>query len=144
MVEADSLEYLFTILIYLLFYIFLFGTYYLVNAISLYKIAQKFGRTDAWKAWIPFIQGAYQLQLGDFSPYLYFLILIPVFGLIPVIVLGIISWIKITEKRGFPLWIGLMAALSWTFIYGGMIATYVTQLYIAFSEYKKKDIEVQS
>lgn len=144
MVDTDLLSAFIATSIYLLFYIILFGVYYLVNAISLYKIGKKLGRNDAWKAWIPFVQGAYQFQLGDFSPYLYLIILFPAVGWLAVVIIGMISWVKIAEKRSFPVWVGLILALSWIFIYGGMIAMYVTQLFVAFSEYKRKDIEVHS
>ena len=111
---------------------------YIYTSLVISKIAQKLGRTDKWKAWVPIVKGAYQLELGDFSPWYYLLIFIPILGLIPVTVLGIVAWFRITEKRGFPNWVGLIVGLAWLIPNGGMIAQYIAQGYIAWGEYEKK------
>ncbi len=111
---------------------------YIYTSLTLSKISEKLGNTDTWKAWIPFVKGAYQLQLGNFSPLYYLLILVPILGWITVSIMGMIAWIRIAEKRGFPTWVGLIIALAWLVPNGGMVAQYIAQGYIAWSEYEKK------
>lgn len=117
--------------------IFILGTY-IYTSLVISKIAEKLGYTDTWRAWIPIVKGGYQLELGDFSAWYYLLIFIPIFGWIAVTVLSVIAWVRITEKRDFPTWVGLIVGLAWLIPNGGMIAQYVAQGYIAWGEYKKK------
>lgn len=115
-----------------------FIAFYVYTSVVLQKIAQKLGYKDTWRAWVPIVKGGYQLEMGGFSPWLNLLVFLPFFGWMAITVLSTIAWIKITERRGFPQWIGLIVALSWLLPSGGLIAQCIAQGYIAWSEYEKK------
>ncbi|PKN02707.1 hypothetical protein CVU76_01580 [Candidatus Dojkabacteria bacterium HGW-Dojkabacteria-1] len=117
--------------------IFVLGIY-IYTSLVLSKIAEKLGNTDTWRAWIPIVKGAYQLELGGYSPWYYLLIFIPFLGWIAVTVLSAVAWVRISELRGFPTWVGLIVALAWLIPNGGMIAQFIAQGYIAWGEYQKK------
>lgn len=133
-------------LLYFIIFFTIYGTIitifvlvtYIYTSLVLSKIAEKLGKTDTWRAWIPIVKGAYQLELGGYSPGYYLLIFIPFFGWIAVTVLSAIAWVRISEQRGFPTWVGLIVALAWLIPNGGIIAQFIAQGYIAWGEYEKR------
>jgi hypothetical protein len=134
----ETLYWLFVLSFYLVIFGFIFIAYYIYTSIVLHKIAEKLGYTDIWRAWVPIIKGGYQLELGNFNPWLYALIFIPIVGVITTTILGMIAWVRIAEKRKFPTWVGLLAAFGWLIPNGGMIVQGVVIGYMAWGEYKKE------
>jgi len=124
--------------VYTVIFLGMFIAAYVFNALLVSKIGEKLGREDTWKAWVPIISGAYQLELGDLSPWLYLLIFFPIFGWLAIGILSIVAWVKITEKRGFPTWVGLIIAFAWLIPSGGVIAQYIAKGFVAWGEYDKK------
>jgi len=80
---------------------------YIYHAIAWYEIAKKQKHKKSWLAWIPFANLSLIFELGGFHWAWIFLILIPVFGWIAILVLSIISMWKIFEKENHPGWFSL-------------------------------------
>ncbi|MFH1787556.1 MAG: DUF5684 domain-containing protein [archaeon] len=70
-------------------------------------IARKLKYKNAWLAWIPIANIAMMLQLGGFHWAWVFLILIPIFGWLALLVMFIIATWRIFEKRKYPGWFSL-------------------------------------
>jgi len=104
-VLQDSLGVIFIILGVIAF-LFLIAIY-VYQALAWVKIAKKMKYKHPWLAWIPFAGSAMRLQLGGFHWAWIFLVLIPIFGWIPLIVLLTIAMWRIYEKRKFPAWLSL-------------------------------------
>jgi hypothetical protein len=81
--------------------------FYIYFSLAWYTIAKKLKYKYAWLAWIPFANLSMMLQLGGFHWAWVFLILIPIFGWIALLVLLIIANWKIFEYRGYPGWFSL-------------------------------------
>jgi hypothetical protein len=129
--------------IMLLLALFLCLINYVYSSLTLYKIAQKLKAENPWLAWIPLVKYYLQLELADMSPAflaLYFapivfgfLSVLPVIGLlfnflvffasIGVMVVNVISFMNISEKRGYEKLLGLMAIYPLTsYILLGILA----------------------
>jgi len=80
---------------------------YIYHAFAWSEIARKLKYKYPWLAWIPFANISLVLELGGFHWAWVFLILIPIFGWIALLVLYIISLWKIFEKRKYPGWFSL-------------------------------------
>lgn len=77
---------------------------YVYQALAWMKIAKKKKYKRPWFAWIPILSTVMELQLGGFDWKWIFLLLIPVFGWIAIIVMVIISVWRIFESLNFPNW----------------------------------------
>ena len=82
-------------------------TFYVIHSLTWMTIARKLKHKYSWLAWIPIANLAMIFQLGGFHWALIFLILIPFFGWIALLVLGIIATWRIFEKRKYPGWFSL-------------------------------------
>lgn len=80
---------------------------YVYSSLAWMTIARKLKYKRAWLAWVPIANGAMILQLGGFHWAWIFLILIPVLGWIPLIVLMVISNWRVFEKRKYPGWFSI-------------------------------------
>jgi len=80
---------------------------YIYTALAWSTIAKKLKYKKPWLAWIPIANISMMLQLGGFHWAWVFLILIPIFGWIALLVLIIISTWRIFEKRKYPGWFSL-------------------------------------
>ena len=81
--------------------------FYVYTSLAWYTIANKLRYKYSWLAWIPIANIVMILQLGEFHWAWIFLILIPILGWIPLIVLLIIATWRIFEKRKHPGWFSL-------------------------------------
>ncbi len=106
---------------------------YIYSALALMTIGKKLNHQYPWLAWIPYANFAMVLQLGGFHWAWVFLLLgafIPILGflsIIAVMVLGIISFWRIAEKRGFPGWTVLLTLIPvlggiWALVLIGLLA----------------------
>ena len=84
-----------------------FGKVYVYSSLAWYTVAKKLKNKNAWLAWIPIINIALVLQLGNFHWAWIFLLLIPVLGWIALFVIGIIALWRIFKKRKYPGWFSL-------------------------------------
>lgn len=84
---------------------------YVYMALALMKTAQKLGSDKAWYAWIPILNAALLLSLGEKNPWLILLVLIPGIGAIVVLILTIIATMNICEKRGYDKLLGLLSLI---------------------------------
>lgn len=130
------------LLIGTLFLIILLTTY-IYNSLTLYKTAQKLNVDKPWLAWIPIVKIYLILVLGDMSPYFILLYISPfIFGLlsaipnigiifnflllfasIAIMAVNVISYMNISEKRGYDKLLGLLAIYPLTsYILMGILA----------------------
>jgi len=77
---------------------------YLYFSLCIYKIAKKCGVENAWLSWIPIVQVVPFLQSGGKPLWWIILLLIPLVN----IIVGIIVWMAIAERRGKPSWVGIL------------------------------------
>ncbi|NLZ24676.1 hypothetical protein GX888_02970 [Candidatus Dojkabacteria bacterium] len=74
---------------------------YIFSALALSKIGKEMSYSNPWFAWLPILSTIMLFQLGEQNPLLILLTLIPAIGPFLVGVFSIISFMKITEKRGY-------------------------------------------
>lgn len=101
-------------------------------AICFMKIAKKTNTPNAWFAWVPILNMILFLRMGKLSswfallliampiPFLNFLAAIPLF------IISIIAWMKISERLGKPNWLGILSVVP--------IANIILPGYLAFSD----------
>jgi hypothetical protein len=77
---------------------------YLYFSLCIYKIAKKCGVESAWLAWIPIVQIVPMLQSAGKPLWWFILMLIPLVN----IIIMIIVWMAIAERRGKPSWVGIL------------------------------------
>jgi len=87
--------------------VLIFIALYIYHALAWSAIAKKLKYKKHWLAWIPFANIAMILQLGGFHWAWIFLLVIPFFGWLAVLVLVIMALWKIFEKRKYPGWYSL-------------------------------------
>jgi hypothetical protein len=105
------------IFIWLLFYIYL--------AICLQVLAKKTGTVNGWLAWIPIANVFLMISIAKKPLWWFLLLLIPLVN----IVISIILWMAIAERRGKENWIGILIIIP---VVGLGIPGY-----LAFSDKKK-------
>lgn len=87
---------------------FLFLTaLYIYTSLAWSIIGRKLKYKNHWLAWIPIVRWAMILQMGKFHWAWIFLIFIPIFGWLALIVLLIIASWRIYELRKYPGWFSL-------------------------------------
>lgn len=95
---------------------------YLFTSLCIFKIAKKTGVDMAWLAWIPVIQ-VVPLVMASGKPLWWILLLfVPLLN----IVIGIVIWMAVAERRGKPSWIGILIILP--------LVGFFVPAYLAFSE----------
>jgi len=77
---------------------------YVYVALALMTIANKTNTPNAWLAWIPLINVFLMLNIAQKPGWWFILFLIPLVNL----VMAIIVWMAIAERRGKPSWWGIM------------------------------------
>ena len=117
-----------------IFLIILVLAVYIYFAYSWKTIAKKLKYKKSWIAWIPIANIAMILHLGSFNWAWIFLILLPIIGWVPLIVLVIIAEWRIFEKRKYPGWFALSTIIPQmgTGLYLIIIG------FVAFADRKKK------
>jgi len=113
--------------------LFLIGLY-VYTSIVWQTIAKKLKHKKSWLAWIPIVRCALILQLGKFHWAWVFLVLIPIFGWIVLIILIIISKWRIFEKRKYPGWFSLAPLLPKI----GGIVNLIALGFLAWKDRKKR------
>ena len=101
-----------------IFYILIWAFF----SFCIYKIAQKLNVENAWLAWIPIIQVVPLLEVAGKPLWWIILLLIPLVN----IVIAIIIWMGVAERRGKPSWLGILMIIP--------IANLIIPAYLAFSE----------
>ncbi len=91
----------------ILFMVLVFASLYVYHSLAWMRIAKRMKFKKSWLAWIPIAAGAMKLKIGKFHWAWIFLILIPLFGWIALIVLLTIATWRIFEKLGHPGWFAL-------------------------------------
>ena len=81
---------------------------YVYTSLAFSTIGRKLKYDKPWLAWIPIANVAMILQMGKFHWAWVFLILVPILGWIPLMVMAIISLWRIYEKRKYPGWLCLL------------------------------------
>jgi RNA polymerase subunit RPABC4/transcription elongation factor Spt4 len=99
---------------------------YIYMAICLQVIAKKTNTTNDWMAWIPIANIFLMINIARKPLWWFILLLIPVVN----IVIGIILWMAIAERRGKENWIGILLIVP-------VIGVFVPG-YLAFFDYKKE------
>lgn len=85
-------------------YIFLMILFYVYMAISLQVIAKKTNTENGWMAWIPIANFFLMINIAKKPLWWFILLLIPLVNLI----IGILLWMAIAERRGKPNWVGIL------------------------------------
>lgn len=105
---------------------------YVYFALAWMVIGDKLKHPYPWLAWIPFARDAMVLQLGGFHWAWVFLFLIPIFGWIALLVLGIIAKWKIFIKRKYPGWLSLLILIP----QAGLLAHAIIIGFVAWKDNK--------
>jgi len=95
---------------------------YLYFSLCLFKIAKKVGVDNAWLAWIPIVQIVPMLQSGGKPIWWILLCLIPLVN----IIIMILVWMGIAERRGKPSWIGILMIVP--------LVNFIIPAYLAFTD----------
>jgi hypothetical protein len=82
----------------------IFAVMYVYVSLALQTIATKTNTANAWLAWIPIVNIFLMLNIAQKPLWWFILFLIPLVGLI----MAIIVWMAIAERRGKPSWWGIM------------------------------------
>lgn len=82
---------------------------YIYSGITLMTIAKKLNHSNPWFAWIPIFNMVLLLQLGDKSPWLILLALIPGIGALILAIICVIALMTVCEKRGYDKYLGLLS-----------------------------------
>ena len=88
----------------LIVFFVIFAAFYIYFALALSTIAKKTNTENAWWAWIPILQVLLMLNIAQKPMWWIVLCLIP---LVSIIIL-IIVWMAIAERRGKPNWWGIL------------------------------------
>ena len=109
------------LVLYLLFWLIL----YIYLALSLQVLAKKTNTPNSWLAWIPIANILLMLQIAQKPLWWFVLILIPIVN----IVISLLIWMKIAERRGKPNWVGILMIVP--------VVGLAVPGYLAFSDHKK-------
>lgn len=88
----------------LLFELILIAVFYIYFALALQTIATKTNTENAWLAWIPIVNLFLMVNIAQKPGWWFILCLIPFVN----VVMLIIIWMAIAERRGKPSWWGIM------------------------------------
>jgi len=106
---------------------------YIYNAIAWSTIAKKLRYKKHWLAWIPFANISLVLELGGYHWAWVFLLFIPIFGWIALIIFIIVSMWRIFERRGYPGWFSLSVLIP----HVGCILYLVSIGFVAFKDQRR-------
>jgi len=89
---------------FLMVELILFAVFYVYFALALQTIAKKTNTANAWLAWIPLVNIFLMLNIAQKPGWWFILCLIPIVNLVMLIII----WMAIAERRGKPGWWGIM------------------------------------
>ena len=84
---------------------------YIYLALTLMGIARKLEHPNGWFAWLPILNTILLLQMGEKSPWLILLLLIPGVGALIFSIIMVLALMDITEKRGYDKLLALLILL---------------------------------
>lgn len=82
---------------------------YVYFSLTLQKVANKLGMDNSWYAWVPILNTILFFRMGDKSPWLILLALVPIVGGVVLTVITVIIMCTISEKRGYDRLLGLLS-----------------------------------
>lgn len=112
---------------YFWLYLILGLALYIYLALSLQVLAEKTNTPNKWLAWIPIANVFLMIQIAQKPLWWFLLFLIPIVN----IVIGIIIWMKIAERREKPSWLGVLTIVP--------VVGIAIPGYLAFSGEKKSE-----
>jgi hypothetical protein len=83
---------------------------YVWQSLALSALFRKAGEAG-WKGWVPLYNLAVLLQLGGFSPWFIFIVFVPLFGVVALVVLLVIAFHRINRAFGLGAGMTVLAAL---------------------------------
>ncbi|HPC30846.1 MAG TPA: zinc ribbon domain-containing protein, partial [Candidatus Pacearchaeota archaeon] len=89
---------------FLIGYLVLWIILYIYFALCLYFIAKKTDTPNGWLAWIPVANVFLMIQIAQKPLWWFILLLIPFVNIVIIVIL----WMKIAERRGKPNWLGIL------------------------------------
>jgi hypothetical protein len=89
---------------FMLIYLIVLGAVYVYFALALQTIATKTNTPNGWMAWIPIANIFLALNIAQKPGWWFILFLIPLVG----VIMGIIVFMAIAERRGKPSWWGIL------------------------------------
>lgn len=95
---------------------------YIYFSLCLQFIARKTDTKDGWMAWIPILNAYLFCLIGGKPGWWLILFFIPLIN----IIIAIIIWMAIAERRGKPAWLGILMIIP--------IVNMIIPGYLAFSE----------
>jgi hypothetical protein len=113
---------------YFWLYLILLIVFYVYFAICLQVLAKKTDTPNGWLAWIPVANIFLMIQIAQKPLWWFILLLIPIVN----IVIGVILWMKIAERRGKPNWLGILIIVP--------VVGIIIPGYLAFSGKEKIEI----
>lgn len=99
---------------------------YAYAALALQTIARKTNTPDGWFAWVPVLNLVLMLQIAGKPLWWIVLFFIPIVNIFAGIVITIVVWMAIAEKRGKPRWWGVMMIVP--------VMNIITPGYLAWSK----------
>jgi hypothetical protein len=110
---ATAMGVLFTSTLVSIYILLGLGTY-IYSSIALMITAKRLNAQNEWFAWVPILNLVLLFQLGEKSPYLLFLLLIPGIGALAVFIITIMASMRISERRGYDSTLGLLSLIPVT------------------------------
>ena len=104
-----------------MYFIFMIA-FYAYFSYSLQVIARKTSTPDGWMAWIPIINIYLMCKIAGRPGWWLILFLIPLIN----IIIAVILWMGLAEKRGKPGWLGILMLIP--------IINIIIPGYLAFSD----------
>ncbi|WP_194397465.1 DUF5684 domain-containing protein [Microbacterium atlanticum] len=105
----------------------LFAGLYVWTALALSAVFGKSGE-EPWKAWVPVLNSAVVLRLAGLSPWLLLLALVPFLGWIPLVVVFVLAYYRLSVAFGFGAGMTVLAVLAfpvWASVVGWGSARWV-------------------
>lgn len=98
--------------------------WYVYMGLTLMTIAKKLNHESPWLAWIPLANIYLMVKLADLSGWMMLLMFVPLVN----IGLAVYIWMKMAERRGFEMWLGILMIVP--------IAQLIIPGYLAWAEPK--------
>lgn len=98
--------------------------WYVYMGLTLMTIAKKLNHESPWLAWIPLANIYLMVKLADLSGWMMLLMFVPLVN----IGLAVYIWMKMAERRGFEMWLGILMIVP--------VAQLIIPGYLAWAEPK--------
>ena len=111
-------------------YLFFFALFYIYLAICLQVLAKKTGTGNGWMAWVPIADIFLLINIAQKPLWWFLLLLIPIVN----IVIGIVLWMAIAERRGKENWFGILIIIP-------VVGIFIPGYLAFFDNKKSKKVE---